>query len=155
MKMRLIDLSATSCERMITMIKQFEDYVIPEPNSGCFLWIGRLSSCGYGQKMHYGKSLLAHRLAYELERGGIPNGLEVDHLCRVRSCVNTRHMEIVTHKENTLRGNAPTAINSRKQFCPRCSGPYTKDNRQKRLCLTCRRNSRRNKYAINKLVGTK
>lgn len=139
----------------MTIERTIEDYVIPEPNSGCHLWIGLLGRGGYGQKTHCGKSVLAHRLIYEMERGEIPKGLEVDHLCRVRSCVNTRHMEIVTHKENTLRGNAPTAINSRKQFCPRCSGPYTKDNRQKRLCLTCRRNSRRNKYAIKKRCGDK
>ncbi len=84
--------------------KPIEDYVMEEPNSGCFLWIGRLDRYGYGKKWHLGKSRSAYRLFYESENGKIPDGMTVDHLCRTRSCVNVKHLEVVTMRENTLRG---------------------------------------------------
>ena len=61
----------------------------PEPNSGCWLWIGPLHRNGYGHlaRIEHGDRL-AHRVVYESERGPIPLGLTLDHLCRVRSCVN-------------------------------------------------------------------
>ncbi len=135
--------------------KRIEDYVIPEPNSGCHLWIGALSPTGYGRKNHFGKNRLAHRLVYEMEHGKIPSGMTVDHLCRVRSCVNTKHMEIVTLKENILRGTAPTALHFKKRFCPKCFGPYTqKKNNLGRMCVNCNRTYRMNKYAIMKTLAT-
>lgn len=54
----------------------------PEPNSGCWIWTGWLASNGYGYHMILSKWFLAHRLSYELHNGPIPNGLELDHLCR-------------------------------------------------------------------------
>ena len=131
--------------------KLIEDYVIPEPNSGCHLWIGNLSQGGYGKKTHLGKDWYVHRLVYELEHGKIPKGLTVDHLCRVRSCVNTRHMEVVTRGENTLRGYSPAALNLKKEFCPKCFGPYTtRRNNSIRQCVNCRNTYERNRYAIRK-----
>src|SRR5262245_28915102 len=65
----------------------------PEPNSGCLLWTGRISGQGYGGINVDGKPLRAHRLAYELAHGPIPPGLTLDHLCRVRTCVNPDHLE--------------------------------------------------------------
>ena len=60
---------------------------------------------------------MSHRLAYELEIGPIPAGLEIDHLCRVRNCVNPAHLEPVTHAENIRRGTGPLAENARKTEC--------------------------------------
>ena len=91
---------ASSLERM------FEN-CIPEPNSGCWLWMGYVSATGYGRVPsleNSDRSRQAHRVAYELVHGPIPPGLEPDHLCRVRCCINPDHIEPVTRQLNTLRG---------------------------------------------------
>jgi hypothetical protein len=84
---------------------------IPEPNSGCVLWLGELNSAGYGRisqgNNHVGKRVryLAHRVSYELAKGQVPEGMELDHLCRVRCCINPEHLEPVTRSENNRRGD--------------------------------------------------
>ena len=92
----------------------FHNKIMPEPNSGCWLWTGALNNKGYGVFHINGKMRLAHRVAWEVDNGSVPAGLEIDHLCRTRSCVNPQHMEAVTHHENVLRGG-----NAHKQFCKR------------------------------------
>ena len=72
---------------------------------GCWLWTAALSH-GYGR---FGKGGAAHRLAWEDRNGPIPEGLVLDHLCRVPRCVNPEHLEPVTHRENTLTRCAPLA----------------------------------------------
>jgi hypothetical protein len=73
-----------------------------------------------GQPNRYaGRVRQAHRFAWELLRGAIPDGLTLDHLCRNRRCVNPDHLEPVTAVENTMRGQAPHAINARKTHCLR------------------------------------
>lgn len=74
----------------------------PEPNTGCWLWLGALSTEGYGTIGHR----YMHRMFYEWRRGPIPQGLTIDHLCHCRSCVNPDHMEPVTRGENVRRGKA-------------------------------------------------
>lgn len=69
----------------------------------CWLWTGSLQSRGYGCVGFGGKRYLAHRLAYEWLVGPIPDGLTIDHLCRVKACVNPAHLEPVTGAENTRR----------------------------------------------------
>lgn len=85
----------------------------------CWAWMGSISKKGYG--MFYRASdkrwLGAHRVAYELTVGRIPEGLHIDHLCRVRNCVNPSHLEPVTPTENTLRGVGFAAQNARKTHC--------------------------------------
>ncbi len=66
----------------------------------CWLWTGRLNWRGYGEISVKNKFVKAHRYAYEFLEAPIPEGLEIDHLCRVRNCVNPDHLEAVTHKEN-------------------------------------------------------
>lgn len=77
--------------------------------NGCWVWNAALNNEGYGlfQVMYFGKwgMRLAHRLSYEVLVGPIPDGLDLDHLCRVRRCVNPHHLEPVTRRENALRGD--------------------------------------------------
>lgn len=83
----------------------------------CINWNGSLDSDGYGRIQIGKKSRLAHRVAWEKENGLIPKPLVIDHVCRNRACVNVLHMEVVTIKENTLRGTNPPAQNARKKKC--------------------------------------
>lgn len=73
----------------------------------CWVWLLSENGTGYGKTVNdEGRLVLAHRHIYEQYRGPIPEGLELDHLCRVRPCVNPEHLEPVTHLENCRRGNA-------------------------------------------------
>lgn len=89
--------------------------VSPQPG-GCWHWTGFLDKAGYGRIRseggRMGESLLAHRVTYELKYGDIPKGLELDHLCRNRRCVNPDHLEAVTHQENVARGARHRAAHS-------------------------------------------
>lgn len=78
--------------------------IYPEPNTGCWLWAGGDSTKGYGRCRHLSERWLIHRFMYVLGFGQVPEGLELDHLCRVRRCVNPDHLEAVTHAENMRRG---------------------------------------------------
>lgn len=72
----------------------------------CWLWGGRLAPHGYGSILVGKRHVRVHRFAYELLVGPIPAGLHIDHLCRVRHCVNPAHLEAVTNTENLRRGNS-------------------------------------------------
>jgi len=87
----------------------------PVPFSGCWVWTGSLQGGGYARIMTDGRMQPAHRVAYELKHGPIPDGLEMDHLCRVRCCVNPDHLEAVTTSVNQLRGNAPSVVAARNR----------------------------------------
>lgn len=87
-----------------------------EAEGECLVWTGATVD-GYGKLNRGGKYHLAHRYHWEAERGPVPDGLELDHLCRNRRCVNLDHLEPVTGKVNTLRGEGPTAVNARREEC--------------------------------------
>lgn len=87
--------------------------------SGCHVWTGRLDRHGYGQMTIDSKTLRVHRVNFILTRGPLLREVKLDHLCRNRACVNPDHLEPVTDKVNILRGDSPSAVNSRKTHCYR------------------------------------
>lgn len=121
---------------------------IPEPNSGCMLWLSSINQFGYGRaSIGPNRRVVAHKLAYEFVYGQVPDGLELDHLCRVRCCINPAHLEPVTKIVNVRRGIAGLKHKARqaaKSCCPR-GHPYSGDNlfvRQRtgyRECRECMR----------------
>ncbi len=107
-------------------MKSFWDKVDKKGPGGCWLW-KRCVGDGYGQAFHTGTMWLAHRLAYYLTHGTLPEKpLQFDHTCRVRHCVNPDHLDIVTNKENHLRGER-----ANRTHCPQAH-KYTKANT--RIC---------------------
>jgi hypothetical protein len=85
--------------------------------SGCLLWTGARDLGGYGYFEVEGKTRRVHRFMYEMFAGPIPEGLPLDHLCRVRHCANVAHLEPVTDRENALRGVSFSAVNAAKDRC--------------------------------------
>lgn len=112
-------------------VDRFMAKVEPEPNSGCWLWLGALNGKGYGVFERFGvgrrRANTAHRFSYEVHRGPIPEGLDLDHLCRVHQCVNPSHLEAVPRRVNLLRGAGFNAINAAKTHC-RLGHPFSGDN---------------------------
>lgn len=110
----------------------------------CWLWTGYCDQEGYGRhNLSHGRPVLAHRESYRQIEGEIPAGLELDHLCRVRHCVNPEHLEPVTHAENMRRGMGGKR-HAEKTHCPK-GHPYDASNtaprgrnRSGRNCKTCK-----------------
>jgi hypothetical protein len=101
----LVQMSARYLERLFF---RFHRKYTPEPMSGCWLWTAGVNQTGYGQigvvvDGVYGPRA-AHRVAWLLDGRVVPRGFVLDHRCRVRSCVNVAHLEVVTQAENIKRG---------------------------------------------------
>lgn len=128
--------------RQIPMLNRFTGKTMPVTESGCHLWIGATDKDGYGKFCVNGNNALrAHRVSYELFKGPIPNGTEIDHLCRVHCCVNPNHLEAVPHRVNVLRGVGASARNINKTHCPHghiydAANTHI-DKEQSRHCRAC------------------
>lgn len=134
----------------VRLPERFWAKVCPEPNMGCWLWSGRIAGGGYGYVWSAGRKVIAHRLAYETIVESVPDGLELDHLCRVRCCVNPAHLEPVTHAENVRRGVVSDINRARSRAQTHCKNghEYSEENTYRythrgggpwRGCRTCHR----------------
>lgn len=119
---------------------------VDKDTDDCWRWTATLNPGGYGQFWNGAKLVSAHRWAYEHLVGPIPDGLQLDHLCRVRNCVRPDHLEPVTHRENGLRGISPNAVNAAKTHCkhgheftPENTIVRTGKGRSGRECRECKR----------------
>lgn len=113
--------------------------------TGCWRWLGHHGRDGRPRiSLRRGYPGLVYVVVYEALVGSIGNNLEPDHLCRNPWCCNPTHLELVTHRENILRSDAPPAINARKTHCLRGhelsgSNVYFGKDRTGRQCRECRR----------------
>lgn len=113
-----------------------------QKTDACWLWTGHVSPKGYGVIGVGGRKLMrAHRYSYERFVGPVPEGMQLDHLCRVRSCVNPEHLEPVTNRENVVRGNTSRGP---KPHCKRghafdSANTYIHPKRGTRHCRECQR----------------
>lgn len=106
------------------------------PETGCYLWVGgSRDKDGYGRFHWMGKGRMAHRVAWELSHGPIPVGMVVDHICRVRSCVNPDHLRLVTSRQNVIENSVGfAATNIRKTACKH-GHEFTPDNTYHRTLI--------------------
>lgn len=111
---------------LISQINTFTKKFIVDEQTGCWVW-QRHPVGGYGNHTVNGKEQRAHRVAYSLVYGEIPAGLVVDHLCRNKLCVNPKHLEAVTQRENILRGISPQAIFAKRTHCDK-GHSFSSDN---------------------------
>ncbi len=134
------EFTAQDFERLMARVE-------PDTNGGCWLWVGTIKPFGYG-KIGIGcgknqRTLYVHRAVYEHLVGPVPDGLDLDHLCRVRCCCNPDHLEPVTRQENLLRGQTLAAANADATECPQ-GHPYDEANTYWRPdgigrdCVACR-----------------
>lgn len=128
-------------------MRTLEDYVTialgqcVETETDCWQFTGYCPPHGYGQ---VGQNLAVHRIVWEHFRGPIPDGLQLDHLCRNRPCCNPDHLEPVTSRVNVLRGVGFGATNAAKTHCDHGheltpDNVYARPDRFGRLCRICRR----------------
>lgn len=124
-------------------------FAMVDANGVCWEWTGHRSRLGYGQfKPERGRCVSAHRYAWEMLIGPVPEGLELDHLCRNRGCVNPDHMEATTHSMNMRRSTHPIVLKRYQTHCKRgheLSGAnvgHVKGGTQ-RYCRQCRKGYRK------------
>lgn len=143
---------------MKTAEERFAEKWVADEN-GCHVWTAGKAGNGYGS-FWLGRTRLAHRVAWEWAKGHIPDGRQLDHLCRNRSCVNVDHLEPVTCRENVLRGVGIAAVNSNRTHCPK--GHQLTESRmilvhgklrRHRRCRECERPNERMRYLRKRASG--
>jgi hypothetical protein len=100
--------------------QRFDEKVVRDPD-GCWIWTGAMMGQGYGHFWVPNRKEMvgAHVYAYERVNGAIPLGYQIDHVCRNRKCVRPDHLEVVTPRENTIRGQAPNTLRHLENRCKR------------------------------------
>lgn len=116
----------------------------------CWNWTAYRNRDGYGRFYLNGSYVNAHRLAWVMHNGSIPDGLTVDHVCRNRACVKLSHLRLLTRGENVLAGTGYSGRNKRKQVCPRGHAYDIVFKNGKRWCRACKREQDAKRYAKNK-----
>lgn len=110
--------------------------------TGCWEWTASRDRDGYGRTQADGARRSVHRVSYEMTYGPIPAGFQIDHLCRVRHCLNPAHLEVVTARVNTLRGETVATANAAKTHCDH-GHAFTPENTRIykgwRICRACHR----------------
>ena len=114
------------------MLDRFMSKVAPEALTGCWLWTAHVSKCGYGRFGIGRKAHEAHRVSFELFKGKIKDDLCVDHICKVRSCVNPNHLRLLSREDNS--SNQINA-NSLKKVCK--NGHDFDFRNERRVCKPC------------------
>jgi hypothetical protein len=112
--------------------------VVEDPG-GCWLWLGAKDPRGYGRFSFHGRKWLAHRFAYEALVGWVPAGLELDHLCKNKSCVNPAHLEAVTSYENKRRAGIVDKTHCKHGHAFTPENTYVDAKRRRRVCRSCGR----------------
>ena len=119
--------------------------------STCWVWTASQAGKGYGVFWDGVRQVYAHRFAFESVHGTIEPRLQIDHLCRVHNCVNPEHLEVVTNRENVLRGQHPSMVIHRAQRCAR-GHPYTTENVSNRTndrhCRICQSITKRERLIL-------
>jgi len=140
----------------LTIQRRLERRTVRITETGCLIWLGKLDKDGYGVMVIEGRQIPAHKASYEDSVGPVPSGLQLDHLCRVRCCVEPRHLEPVTCAENIRRGLTGKNMADRTH-CPR-NHPYDAANtyfnrKGARHCRLCKIERRRERRAELEAIG--
>ena len=130
------------------LAERLEAHSMYEPMTGCKLWLGGLQH-GYGNIKIAGRTKLVHRVAWEAQHGPIEEGKQIDHKCRVRSCINVAHLEPVTMHENKRRG-LQGVLRQPKTHCINGHAYIAENSYNDRKgvvrCMQCARESRLRSY---------